>query len=303
MKRVKYIGVFIWVIGLLWLLPTSCTIDTEVPVCSYNVQLEYWYTREWTREENMVSNYIYRITEYIFDENDILYQIGGLPGHAGKGAYVSTMTLPEGHYTVVAWGNLSRLDNDWEPQVGITTLREARIRLASPYRSEQPGWTSRTDAEDPNIEPLYYGYQTFSVKGDKAQTIRIGMTHAHLLLEVVVKWAKNAPVNTRDFNLRLRDVPAVYGFLPGYTEPRSTTSDNPVVHHVPEVLEERFKKSYRLETKMDIARSLKGEFITNRLTNDSHPLLGVYASETLLTKEIDLEKYFRTMQFGLSRNL
>lgn len=301
MKRVRNIGGLIWVIWNLLLLPTSCAVDTEVLTCSYNVQLEYWYTREWSKEENMVPNYIYRITEYIFDAEDILYQVNILPGSSGKGDFVSTLTLPDGDYTAVAWGNLSRIENDWQPEVGTTRLDEARILLSSPYGSEPAEGDS--DSERGNIDPLYYGYTTFSIEGEKPQRIRVGMTHAHLVLEVVVKWAKNAPANTRDFNLRLHDVPGVYRFLPGYTEPRSGASTNPITHHIAEVRETPHKQIYRLNATMDIARSLKGEFITNRLNDYSHPLLTVYAGDTPLTKALDLEKYFRTMQIGLNRNL
>lgn len=251
----------------------------------------------------MVANYIYRINEYVFDQSGVLYQINELPAGSGKQAFVSTMTLPEGEYTAVAWGNLSRLEHGWEPEIGTTTLDEARIRLSAPYTTEQAA-LSGGDVPG-NIDPLYYGYTTFSVRGEKPQRLRVGMTHAHLLLEVVVKWAKNAPANTRNFSLSLRDVPTVYGFYPDYTEPKSSTSTNPIVHRIPEVMEKKGgqTKEYRLKATMDIARSLKAEFVTNRLTDQSHPLFTVYAGETQLIKDLDLEKYFRTMQLGLSRNL
>lgn len=296
-------SLWIGVIGIVFILPPSCAIDEEPLTCSYNVQLAYWYTREWTKEENMVSNYIFRIKEYVFDEEEILYQVNTLLASTGNTPFVSTLTLPPGRYTAVAWGNLSRIANDWEPVVGSTTLQDMRIHLSTPYRSAHPIGEGETDAVQGNIDPLFYGYTNFSVEEGKTQRIRVGMTHAHLLLDVVVKWAKNAPVNTRNFTLRLKEVPSVYGFLPGYTEPRSITSANPVVHHIPQVQEDGCKKEYRLPVTMDIGRSLKGEFVTNRLTESSHPLLTVYAGDTPLIKEIDLEKYFRTMQIGLRQNL
>ncbi|MDF9831246.1 FimB/Mfa2 family fimbrial subunit [Parabacteroides sp. PF5-6] len=304
MKRIRYIAsLWIGVVGMILTLPTSCAVDTEVLTCSYNVELEYWYTREWTKEENMVANYIYRINEYVFDQSGLLYQINELPVGSGKRAFVSTLTLPDGEYTAVAWGNLSRLEQGWEPEIGTTTLEEARIRLSAPYATEQAAWGDTE--EHGNIDPLYYGYTTFSVRGDKPQRLRVGMTHAHLLLEVVVKWARNAPANTRDFSLELRDVPAVYGFFPEYTESKSAASTNPITHRIPEVMEKGtgHTRDYRLKATMDIARALKAEFVTNRLTDQSHPLFTVYAGEQQLIKDLDLEKYFRTMQLGLSRNL
>lgn len=293
-------------------LVVSCSMDDELMTCPYNVQLEYWYSQEGTKDQNMMNNYIYDVVEYIFDEDELLYSIQKLPGNSVRGKYFSEMTLPPGRYTVVAWGNLPNTDPIFHPTIGETTLDMMVIRLGMIDRAIS------NNNDDPdriwgNIGRIYYAYSTFTVQEKSISRIRIGMTHAHCVLDVTVKWKVNAPPNTKNFRLQLRDVPGVYMGSPSYGSGidgpvKIPVTDYPVnnrnaIYYIPTVQDGKKLQRHQAEAKMDITRTLKGELITHRYCNNSHILFSVYAGDEQITKEIDLQKYFQAMNIDRDQNL
>jgi len=286
-------------------------MDDELMTCPYNVQLEYWYSQEGTKQQNMINNYIYDIIEYIFDEDNILYAIQKLPGTSERGKYYSEMTLPPGRYTAVAWGNLSGNTPEFNPTIGQTTKETMVIRLGIPdnaaNETPQPGEIRQ------NIGRIYYAFSAFTVQDKSISRIRMGMTHAHCLLDITVKWKANTPPNTRNFRLQLREVPGVYHMDPAYGSSingpvKIPVTDYPVsnrnaIYYIPTIEESKELQRHQAEARMDITRTLKGQIITHRYRNNSQILFSVYAAEEQLTKEIDLQKYFQTMNIDRDRNL
>lgn len=294
------------------ILAVSCSLDDELMTCPYNVQLEYWYTQEMTKEQNMINNYIYDIHEYIFDHEDRLCAVNQLPGTSQRGKYYTEMTLPPGRYTAVAWGNLPAAADGYTPQIGKTTINQLALHLGQ--ITEAASGTGIDPGEiRANIPHIYYAYSTFTVQDQSITRIRMGVTHAHCLLNVTVKWQANTPPNTRNFRLQLRDVPGHYHFDPMY----GTSTDGPArvpvteypvtnrtaVYYTPTVPVDPPTVLHQTDARMDITRTLKGEFITHRYRDDSHILLSVYAGQEQITREIDLWKYFHTLNIDRDRNL
>ena len=79
--------------------------------------------------------------------------------------------------------------------------------------------------------------------------------------------------------------------------------DKTIRYYIPGEYTEGWLKHHKVDAKMDITRSLHGEFVTHRYTNVSHPLFAVYAGDVQITREIDLLKYFQTKQIDLDKNL
>jgi len=286
-------------------------MDNELMTCPYNVQLEYWYSQEGTKNQNMINNYIYDVAEYIFDANECLYSIQKLPGQSLRGKYFSEMILPPGRYTVVAWGNLPGHTLPYTPRIGETRKDELVIRLGEINRQNET--TPPPGQIQGNIGRIYYGYNTFTVQEKSISRIHMEMTHAHCVLNATVKWKVNTPGNTKNFRLLLREAPGVYTFDPEY----GTTITGPVklpvteypvnsrnaIYYTPTVQHNTGLTRYQAEAKMDITRTLKGELITHRYRNTSQILFSVYAGEEQITNEIDLCKYFQTMNIDREKNL
>ncbi|MDR1881939.1 MAG: FimB/Mfa2 family fimbrial subunit, partial [Prevotella sp.] len=157
----------------------SCGIDSG-ELCP-GVRLEYRYNRENTTGENLLSQYVRTIDEYVFDSDSILVSVGSLPGTSWFGPFVSELDLPPGRYIAVAWGNRDgRSFTEQTPVPGVTTLRDLELLFDSPY---EDGSDLRNDSER-----LYYGYRTFSVTARDVSRIPVDMTHAHCELHVTVIW-------------------------------------------------------------------------------------------------------------------
>lgn len=173
--------------------------------------------------------------------------------------------------------------------------------------------TEDIDQPRGNISRVYYAFSAFTVQDKSITRIRMGMTHAHCLLNVTVKWKANTPPNTKNFRLQLKDVPGLYFMDPEYGSSingpvKIPVTDYPVnnrdaIYYIPTVEKGKELQRHQAEAKMDITRTLKGELITHRYCNNSHILFSVYAGEEQITKEIDLHKYFQTMNIERDRNL
>lgn len=290
---------------LLLALATSCNIDGELRECPYNARLEYWYTG--TGGANVLPDYVSSMQEFIFDKNEVLRQVNRRVGN--KNVRYGEFTLPPGDYTLVSWANMmdtcSRVN---EAVIGRTHLADMRLSLDRPYRpatspasASAVSATGRAAGEEGgapppqgNAERLYYGFGSFSVAAMGVSRQRIDMLHSHLRLNVRVKWSGRPPANTNNFAMTLRGVPSGYTFAPGVMLKNTS-------YIIPGIEPERV--DHRIDVQMEITGSTTGEFVTYRLTNDCHPLFCLYAGDKAMIREIDLSKFFRTMQINLDENL
>lgn len=295
--------ILIQILTMIILLP-SCEIDNDIPVCDYDVQLEYWLSDD--GQKNTLYQYVRHIEQYIFDEKGVLFYMDRLEGSSSGKGFVSELELPAGRYSVVSWGNRAGVSKLPAVTVGHTRLSELLLRLNDPVGDV------RTHNQS---EQLYYGYHTFTVDEYGASRVRVYMSHAHLLLEVIVKWKRDHPVDTKDFRMTLRDMQDTYTFMPQYKVSGNSVDDFSEVYEEYPIrsFDKRFylkspvmKDTYIMHAQdvdMDIVGNVNGRFLAYRITNDSHPLLRLYAGDKPLMKEIDLYRYFQTMSIELDRNL
>ena len=290
--------------GLLAMgLATSCALDGELDECPYNVRLEYWYTGSGT--VNVLPDYVSRMREFVYDEHGVLCLVSERSGR--KAVLYGEFTLPPGKYTLVNWANLDTASHIPPFEVGKTTLDDMKLYLDNPYSQ-----TKSTASWQKSSEKLYYGYTTFSVRDRGVSRQRVDMVHSHCKLNILVKWKGRAPANTRNFVMTLKDIPSSYQFRPGseikgsphsyYDETDETVTRSGVFYYIPGKADAP-TVHHRIDVKMEITGSVSGEFVTYRLTNDTHPVFCLYAGDSPVIKEIDLWKYFRTMQIDLDNNL
>lgn len=281
----------------------SCHIDADLKECTYNARLEYWYTGSGTA--NVLPDYIYTMREFVFDSLGVLRQVNEI---AAKQGIAAELNVPPGKYTLVTWANIDSSSHVNRAEIGRTTKEEMLLSMDNPYK-----WLKSESAYHGNAERLYYGFASFQVYEYGVTRQRIDMTHSHCLLNLTVKWKYNPPRDTRNFCFYLLDVPSEYRFLPGYEvhgsasmpyrEPEYPSTRSGSCNYIASKSDTEKLVDHRLDVKMDITRTLSGEFVTYRLSNDTHPVLRICAGETLLVREIDLNKYFRQMDIDLDQNL
>ena len=292
---------------LLCLSLGACNIDGDLTECPYNARLEYWYTG--TGQANVLPDYVYRMHEFVFDSVGVLCHKREISGRKGIGAEVN---LPPGRYTLVAWGNIDTCSRMSHTEIGRTHIEELRLWADRPYREETRGGTS-APLQAP-AEKLYYGHAGFWIAERGVSRGRVDMVHAHLKLDVTVKWKGRAPTDTGDFYMTLGGIYPEYQFLPKFEvkgSPYSTYSaDNGgamtrsgIWYYIPGRPKDCSPVTYKVAARVSVAQTAGAQFVTYRLTSADHPVLQLFGGGEPLIREIDLEKYFRTMQIDLDKNL
>lgn len=291
---------------------TSCSIEPAIEVCEFNTRLIYRYNRENTTTDNVLPQYIQSLTEYIYDEQGILYATNILPGTSCFGKFVSEINLPPGKYTVITWGNKAEPSKVNKEQIGISTREEMILYLDNAYNAAR----STTDTQS-NSERLYYGYRTFSVGEYGVSKIHVDMSHSHCVLNVTVRWKQmaEAPTATEGYFMMLKDIPSQFSFMPqfkfqsGETDLHNPTQDSypantsedicymPLVHASTQLVNHRTSAEMNTET-----RTLQSRFITYRYSDSSHELLSIYLGDKQIEKEIDLAVFFKAMSIALDTN-
>lgn len=256
---------------------TGCNIDGELAECPYNVKLEYWYTAD--AYDNLLSSYVYTLHEYLFDGAGILRQTAF---RAVKSGIYTEMSLPPGDYTLVTWGNVDTISRVTPLQIGITKLSE--IQLC-------------TDKAE-NTEPLYYSCHAFSVGETGVLRRRVDLLHCHLKLSVTVRWEVAPPPDSGNYRMTLAGIYPAYRFVPEYSL-NSLAGEEVCIPYRPESVA---GITHQTTGKMNISREVEGTFYTYRLHGTDHPVFRLWSGSEPLIHEIDLYRYFRTMQINLDRN-
>lgn len=300
----------IWLVLLSFVLTMvipSCNIDGDLEECPYNARLEYWYTG--TGQANVLPSYIFRMKEFVFDSLGMLRHIKKL---SGKKNVAAELYLPPGRYTLVAWGNPDSLSCLSEVEIGHTQLSDILMYANNPAQDET--LAMNIPSLQQGTESLYYGYASFTILPRGVTRQRIDMVHAHLKLDVTVKWKSKAPTDAGDMYMTLSNIPSVYTFLPKYeikgsgystysTAADTTTTRSGVWYYIPEEPEGYPLITVKRPVKMDITHTVNAIFTTYRIRGDDHPVLRLYGGGSQIVKDIDLYKYFRTMQIDLDENL
>lgn len=292
---------------VLTMLIPSCNIDGDLEECPYNARLEYWYTG--TGQANVLPSHIFRMQEFVFDSLGVLRHVKQL---GGKKNVAAELDLPPGRYTLVAWGNPDSLSSLSEAEVGQSKLSDILMYANNP--AEDEARAVDIPSLQQGTEPLYYGYASFAILPRGVTRQRVDMVHAHLKLDVTVKWKSKAPTDAGDMYMTLSGIPSVYTFLPKYevkgsaystygTAADGTTTRSGVWYYIPEEPEDCPLITIKRPVKMDITRTINTIFTTYRIRSDDHPVIRLYGGGRQILKEIDLYKYFRTMQIDLNENL
>lgn len=306
-QHISHIGTLsYWHIGTLLLAAitaNSCDIDAPLPDCDYNARLEYWYV--FTGTNNELPDYVDTMNEYLFDANGILRQVRLLEGDS---LLAHELTVAPGTYTLVSWGNLDTRSRIAPAIIGKTQLSE--IRLKHTPTVETHGGASQSQSQSrnitsPNTEPLYYATDILEVPRSGIIRKRINTTHAHALLRVTAKWLSNTPPNTDDFLFTLRGIPAAAGFdvadrvstsLPGYNTSSAT------IYNIPR-MDESTLCDHSAKATMRPNRTVTGDLMTYRYTDNTRLLFRIWAGDRPLIREVNLSEFFREMSIPFSRNI
>ncbi|WP_157316950.1 FimB/Mfa2 family fimbrial subunit [Parabacteroides sp. HGS0025] len=281
---------------------SACDIDAPLPDCDYNARLEYWYV--FTGTDNEIPDYVDTMNEYLFDADGILRQVRSLEGDS---LLAHELTVSPGTYTLVSWGNLDGRSRIAPAIIGQTRLSEIRLEhndiatesILSPLERGQGVCQSH-----PNTEPLYYATDILEVPRSGIIRKRINTTHAHALLRVTAKWLRDIPANTKDFAFTLRGIPAAAGF--DVAERVNTSVDNRTgeqwIYAIPR-MDETTLCDHRADASMRPNRTVTGDLITYRYTDNTRLLFRIWAGDRPLIREVNLTEFFRAMSIPFTRNI
>ena len=281
-------GRFWMICSILAAMLSGCSFGDEPSVCPYNVRMEYWYAGSST--ENTLPTYVDKLRQYLFDAKGNLLATITLKGDSVAGW---NGNLPDGDYTLVLWGNLSdesnanetiQIQNENDMNMNEMTLSAQQTGIPPGYR----GNTSR----------LYYGTTTFTLQNGATRRRRVYLSHAHAVLSVTVRWMTGEPPADGIFRMRLKGIPAVYGFTGGneatipsgdgqYIIPRITGG---ITYH-----ETRAALSYDGE--------VIGEFVTFRYTASTHQLWSLWKDGEQIVKDLDLNLFFNKQSVNMDTNM
>ena len=281
-------GRFWMICSILAAMLSGCSFGDEPFVCPYNVRMEYWYAGSST--ENTLPTYVDNLRQYLFDAKGNLLATITLKGDSVAGW---NGNLPDGDYTLVLWGNLSdesnanetiQIQNENDMNMNEMTLSAQQTGIPPGYR----GNTSR----------LYYGTTAFTLQNGATRRRRVYLSHAHDVLSVTVRWMTGEPPADGIFRMRLKGIPAVYGFTGGneatipsgdgqYIIPRITGG---ITYH-----ETRAALSYDGE--------VIGEFVTFRYTASTHQLWSLWKDGEQIVKDLDLNLFFNKQSVNMDTNM
>lgn len=266
---------------------TGCSFGFELPPCPYNMRLEYWYAG--SSSENVLPVYVNNLTQYFFDGEGKLVAAETLRGDSVKGYDAD---LPPGDYTVVVWGNT---DNGGGSYVDAPTEGENRLSeltLSAVTAGVPPGYRDNTGR-------LYYGTSSFSVEEGKVHRERIYLSHAHAALSVTVVWKSDAspPPAGGVYRMRMRNIPAIYGFVKGW-EAEIPSGDG--MYSIPWI--ENTLTNHETRASMNYDEEVVGQFITYRYTSHTHQMWSLWRDGIRIIKELDLHKFFSTLPMSMDEN-
>ena len=261
----------------------ACTFSEEPEPCPYNVKLEYWYAGSGL--ENVLPLYVDNLQQYIFDGQGKLVH---RESTNGKDVKQWSGTLPDGTYTIVAWGNLD------DSQQVLTQSDEQNLQemtLSARVNGVPPDYRG-------NTARLYYGTAELVVDGGITLRKRIYMAHAHAALSITVRWMSNPPARDGTYRMRLRGIPSVYEFKTGFEGivPSGDGSyslpvmQSPVTYH-----ETRAAMNYEEE--------VTGQFVTFRYTSQTHPMWSLWKDGKQIVKELDLYLFFDKLPMDMGTNI
>lgn len=261
----------------------ACTFSEEPEPCPYNIKLEYWYAGSGL--ENVLPLYVDNLRQYIFDgEGKLINEVSA----EGKEVKQWSGTLPDGTYTIVAWGNLD------DSQQVLTQSGERNLQdmlLSARVNGVPPDYRG-------NTARLYYGTAQLVIDGGITLRKRIYMAHAHAALSITVRWMSNPPTRDGAYRMRLRGTPSVYEFKSGFEGivPSGDGSyslpvmQSPITYH-----ETRAAMNYEEE--------VTGQFVTFRYTSQTHPMWSLWKDGRQIVKELDLFLFFDKLPMDMGTNI
>lgn len=265
---------------------TACTFGDEPAVCPYNIRLEYWYAG--SNVENTLPTYVDNLRQFLFDSDGQLIATETLRGDS-----VSRWEgeLEDGRYTVVLWGNLGD-GNEMKTTIkNGDTPRLSEMTLSAVTEGVPPGFRENTGR-------LYYGIANIDVEDGVTHRQRVYLSHAHAVLSITVQWMADAPPEGGTYRMRLKGIPAEYGFTGQWD---NTTPGGDGVYTIPRI--GGVITYHETRAAMNFDNEVTGEFVTFRYTSGTHQMWSLWRDGKQIIKDLDLSTFFNKLQIDMNTNM
>lgn len=272
--------------GILAAVLTGCSFGDEPSVCPYNTRLEYWYAG--SNVENTLPTYVDNLRQYLFDSKGALL---GTTTLKGDSVAAWSGNLADGRYTVVLWGNLGETTKAAGDELKTEGASLNDMTLSAVAEGVPPGFRGNTGR-------LYYGTTTFEVGNGNTSRQRVYLSHAHAALSVTVQWMADRPPEGGTYRMRLKGIPAEYGFMPQEEE---TTPGGDGVYHIPRIGGPITYHETRAAMNFD--DEVTGEFVSFRYTASTHPMWSLWRDGEQIIRDLDLSIFFAKLPMNMDTNM
>lgn len=264
----------------------GCTFGDEPGVCPYNLRLDYWYAG--SGSENVLPVYVDNLRQYLFDGTGNLLGITTLRGDSIRSWQTN---LPEGDYTVVLWGNCAENGSDNLSVLPPSGTELSGMRLSAVTDAAVAGYRNNTSR-------LYYGNYAFHVKDGQSLRQQVYLSHAHASLHVTVQWMADAPPEGGSYRMRMKGLPAEYGFVKGWESDPLTGGGSYTVPYISTSL-----LNHETRASMNYDGEVTGEFVTFRYTSDTHQYWSLWRNDERIIGDLDLYRFFSKKAMNMDQNI
>lgn len=270
MKQKKKLAGILFVISSLATGMTSCSIDSDNTLCSYNNRIENEYT--FINDASQIQT----VRDYLFDAKGVLLQV---TNRSNEKLHYYESNLNHGSYTLISWANTNTKSTTNQEVIGKTKLDEMFLSMQTSIPNSIYQECS---------ERLYYGKLQFDIPQTGTYRSKLQMQRAYASLQIQIKWAdsQQIPKGNDQFNIRLRQIRGRYAFVQPFTSTNQADEIN-----------------CQTKATMNEAGEIEGELITYRYSDTTQPLLRLYQGDTPITSEIDMTQLFAKLEVDMNREL
>jgi len=271
---------------LIPLLLGGCTLEDNRDICCKAVCLDYRYVRQ-NRDE--FSSKIDHICHFLFDGQG--YFLREVPQKSNFPQRVWLYGLAEGNYTMVSLANTTLEKSSISKLAVNSSLSDFKLAVSHHFDNKNLG----------NVDDLYWSCRPFKVLNNKRSHYYCDLSSITCHLFLKVRWESKPPF-AGSYSYCLSNVPTNYSLDPSkvtlsHVIYHDVTSENKlpgakqVVHTFPSI--DGDLGQYAISEKL-FGKTLYGEFVTLRYTNDYIPTLQLFHEDQPITKALDLGRAFRS---------
>ncbi|MBR3826487.1 MAG: FimB/Mfa2 family fimbrial subunit [Alistipes sp.] len=235
----------------------------------YDIRIKYDYNIKFA---DAFAHEVNSLALYIFTEDGILYDmiVTTDKQELAKENFTIRLTLPEGDYTMLAWGGINEESFDLltEVEIGTTRIEQMQVKMTRNYDSAGNAYS------DTDLEGLFHGMMELNVTSEPGiyqETLSL-MKNTNVVRIVLHEMSGHA-MDSGCFTFEITDHSGLYDYDNARLEDEAIT-------YKPWYIEEIFADFDDQSTRSTDINAVMAELTIGRMMAGESPILRVLNSET-----------------------